>query len=339
MFTRRATLSGHARKPGALAAAPNGEFLVSTSDDPTIRIWDATTWSIRHVIADMDPDTRQEISIFDVSACGKYLATGMADFTTKVYSTQTGERITRLHPVKRDYYNVAEQIRFSPVGDYLACAKGRTIEYFRIGDFAKLGELKGHTSKAHLIAISPDGRTLISCGGKYVKLWDMTTFTERATLTRHGRLLGSLEVAPDGRFFATGGEDKQIFVWSLPDGGELGAYHHHTNFVFDLAISPDGQTIASWDMSQTLHLWNVATGTTIACLEKVWGRSKFLPNDNLLIFCGELAGTLVIDPTNGEILQRLPASGDVAVAPDGSWFASIDGNDIAIWSKNATGAG
>ena len=336
MFARIAKLSGHTGKPHTVVASATGKLLVSTSEDLTLRIWDSETWSIKNVINDMDPDTRQPVSVVDVSACGKYLATGMADFTTKVYATQTGERIKRLHPVKREYFNVAEQIRFSPMGDHLACAKGKTIELFRIGDFSKVGEFKGHTSKAHLIAFSPDGQTLISCGGKYVKLWDMVTLTERTTLTRHTRLLGSLAVSADGQFFVTGGEDNRIFLWTLPAAKEACEYQGHANYVFDLAISPDGKTVASWDMSQTLHLWNVATCSTIARLEGIFGRSVFLPNDNLLIFFGVLAGTWIIDPTNGEVIQRLPPSLDVAVAPDGSWFASFEGNEIAIWSKNAT---
>lgn len=333
MLTQIATLKGHTGKPCAMATSADGTVLVSTSADLTVRVWDPETWSIRHVIDDMDAETRQPISVFDVSACGKYLATGMADFTTKVYSLETGERILRLHPVKSSYYNVAEQIRFPLVGDYLACAKGRSIELFHIGDFSRTMEFKGHTSKAHLIAYAPNGKTLISCGGKFVKLWSLETFAERATLTRHSRLLGSLAVAASGQFFVTGGEDNRVFLWTLPDGKEMGEYVGHTNFVFDLAISPDGKTVASWDMSQTLHLWDAATCQTIARLSGISGQSVFLPGDDLLIFFGVVTGTQLINATNGEVIQRIPPSNDVAVAPDGSWFASFDGNDIVVWGN------
>lgn len=331
MFSRHATLSGHTKSPHAISVSADGRLLVSTSEDLTVRVWDTATWSIKHVINDMDPDTRQAIDVFDISPCGRFLATGVPDFTTKVYSLDTGERIQRLHPVKKDFFNVAEQIQFQPQGDLLACAKGKNIDLFRAAEFLPAGQLKGHTSKAHLVAFTPDGQTLVTCGGKYVKLWDMSNLTERTTLTRHTKMLGSLAVAPNGEFFATGDEGGKIYLWTLPDAKERGEYLGHTKQVFDLAISTDGQTIASWDMNNELHLWNTSTGKQIAKLEKLWGHSHFLPGRNLCIFFGENAETLVINPTNGEVIERLPGSRDGAVAPDGSWFASFEGSDIMVW--------
>lgn len=332
MYTRRAVLSGHTQKPHAMAVSADGRLLVSTSDDKTVRLWDTTSWSLSRTIDDMDPGTRQPIMIFDVSPGGQFVATGTPDFTTKVYAAQTGERIKRLHPVKRDFYNSAEQIRFSPSGDLLACAKGKTIELFQCGDFSKVGELKGHTSKAHLIDWSLDGQMLISCGGKYIKLWDVASLTEVASLTKHNQTLSALAVAPNGKFFATGGKDSKACLWSLPDARELGEYSGHAKYVFDLAISPDGQTVASWDLDENLHLWHTASCAEIARLPRIWGRSLFLPNASLLIFFGERVETLLINPANGDIVQKIPPSAGVAVAPDGTWFAAFDGNDIAIWS-------
>ncbi|MDB5345110.1 MAG: hypothetical protein JWP89_3487 [Schlesneria sp.] len=145
-----------------MAASGDSRVLVSTSDDRTIRVWDTAPWSLRYVIDDMDPETRQGILVFDLSADGQFLATGMADFTTKVYSLHTGQRLARLHPEKKTSYNTAEQVRFSPDTQLLACAKGKTIDLFETKQFAKVGELKGHTSKAHLLDWSADGRTLIT---------------------------------------------------------------------------------------------------------------------------------------------------------------------------------
>ena len=333
MYSQCATLAGHSNDIIGLAVSDDSQVLVSTSMDRTVRVWETATWSLRHVIDDMDLETHQGILVFDLSPCGQYLATGMADFTTKVYSLNTGQRLARLHPEKKSSYNTAEQVRFSPDSELLACAKGKTIELFETRTFAKVGELKGHTSKAHLLDWSPDARTLISCGGKYVKLWDIASLTERLELTQHKKLLGSLATDSHGEFFVTGGEDNRIFVWSLPDATMLGEYRDHTNYVFDLAISPDGQTIASWDMDRSLHLWDRATCTNLARLPDVSGHSKFLPTTTHLIFSDPKSGALVIDATNGDIIQKLAPSTSVAVAADGRWFACTEGNDIAIWSS------
>lgn len=308
-------------------------MLVSTSDDRTIRIWDTTNWSLRHELNDMDQGTRQGIVVFDVSACGQFLATGSADFTTKAYSLETGERLARLHPEKKNFYNSAEQVRFSSESKYLACAKGKKIELFETNSFSKVAELTGHTSKVHLLAWSADNQSLISCGGKYVKLWDVANWTERKELTRHVKLLGSLTAHSLGEFFVTGGEDHQIFVWSLPHATELGEYREHANFVFDLAISPDGRTVASWDMDCRLHLWDRVTCAKIACRSDVWGRSHFLPTTNHLLFSDSRSESLIIEASSGDVVQKLPSSLCAAVAPDGRWYACAVGSEIEIWSR------
>jgi WD40 repeat protein len=336
MFTRHTTLSGHAGTVRTIAAAESGNVLVSAGDDFALCVWDSSTWSNRHIIRDMDPGSRQAIMILDVSACGKYVATGAPDFTTKVYSTETGNRLARLHPSIRDRYNSAEQICFSHTGDYLACAKGRTIDYFCVGTFAKAGELKGHTTKVQLLGFSPNGKTLISGGGRQIKLWDMKTVSEPRTLAKHAKLLGSLAVSPAGEFFATGGEDAQIFLWSLPDGREIGHYDCHTDRVFNLAISPDGLVVASLEMLGHLHLWNARTCKTMARLTVHRGRQAFVPNHSLLVFFGEKAETLILNQTSGEVVQRIPPTQAGAVASDGRWLACADGNDVAIWLNKTT---
>jgi WD40 repeat protein len=339
MFKRLETLSGHTKSPQELVASPDGSLLVSAGHDMTLRIWDTATWTVKHVINDMDPGTHQSILTLDISPCGKHVVTGVADFTTKVYSTQTGQRILRLHPLKKSFYNAAELIRFSPTGKYVACAKGKTIELFETETFSKVIDLKGHTSKAHLMKFTPDGRTLISCAGKFMKLWDIATFKERIQLTEHAKLLGSLGVAPNGKFFVTGGEDKRVLIWSLPDAKLVGEYKGHTHFVLDVAVSEDGSRIASWDMDKTLHIWDVGTCKTIATHSGVNRRSTFIPGSNIFIFHNdetwpsEMKDLLVVDAQDGKVVQRLGLSSGGAVAPDGSWLATTDGLDVAIWSK------
>ena len=334
MYSIVTKLSGHRGNITGLAVSANNDVLVSTSEDRTVRVWDTANWMLRHVLDDMDQGTHQGIMVFDVSACGRFFASGAPDFTTKVYCLKTGARLSRLHPEKKNSYNSAEQIQFSPDSKYLACAKGKTIELFETNAFSKVGELKGHTSKVHLHEWTHDNQSLISCGGKYVKLWEVANLTEKKELARHKKLLGSLALDPQGEFFLTGGEDNRIFVWSLPHAADLGEYSEHNNFVFDMSISPDGRTVASWDMDETLHIWDRVTGTNIARINGLWGRSEFLPGTGHLIFSDSKSDSLVIAPLSGNVTQKLPSSEVVAAAPHGRWFASTVGREIAIWSNS-----
>jgi WD40 repeat protein len=335
-FVRQSTLKGHTKPLAAVAGAPDGAVLVTAAHDQSLRVWDTTTWTCRHVLKDMDTGTSQPVFVLDVSPGAHFLATGVADFTTKVHSLASGERIARLHPELRNKFNAAEQIRFSPSGEYLACAKGKSVDLFRVGRFEKAAELKRHTSKVHLLAFAPDGKTLITCGGKSIKLWDVACLAERSTITRHDRQLASLAVAENGGFFVTAGEDGAIFLWSLPGGDELGRYEGHDEEVFELAISPLGTVAASRGMSGRLHLWDVRTGAMVAEVETDEGGGKlaFTPNGQWLLFFGESPATFVLDSGSGREVQRLSPSPTGFVDPLGRWVALFEGNDLAIWAWN-----
>ena len=151
--------------------------------------------------------------MWDLSPDGNYLCTGMADLTTKVYSTETGDRLARLSKLRPDFYNSSQQIRFSPDGRFLATAVGKKIELFAVGDWQKLAELKGHTSKVHLLIMVPATSTLISAAGRFVKSWDLESATELFTLPAFKRMLGTLALSDDSAILATATEGGEVSLW------------------------------------------------------------------------------------------------------------------------------
>ncbi|AWI10462.1 hypothetical protein CKA38_02545 [Ereboglobus luteus] len=76
----------------------------------------------------------------------------------------------------------------------------------------------------------------------------------------------SVCISPDGQLLASGGMDKTIKLWSLPDGALLNTLTGHTGGVTSVCTSPDGKLLASGSSDQTIRLWSLPDGKQLSCL-------------------------------------------------------------------------
>ncbi len=330
MYECKLRLKGRKGLPTRICVSQRGNVLVSTGHDLALRIWNSATGKLIHSSKYLDDGFRQAGSVMDVSRDGQYVATGVPDQSTKVFSTNNGERLVRWNKKR------ANQLCFSPDGSCLAAAVGKNVECFRAGDWVPLSTLSGHTSKVHLLGYCPDGRTLVSAAGKYVKLWDVSTNKLRTTLEGHSKQLGSMAIAPDSSLLATGGEDNQVILWDLPKGKPIATYSDHSSYVFDLAVSPDGDTIASADYDGELRLWRRSSLETFATMAgEPWiEKLAFSPDGKHLAFSSGEEGVRLVETKKGKVVASLPESVDLAWSPKGDWLASGDKSDIVLWNTS-----
>lgn len=320
----------HEDFPVRVLASPSGELVVSTEDG--IYFWDPKSKAKkpRIVIREFDEGVHQAVSILDVSRDGKFLCTGSADFTTKVFSTETGEMITRLSKRRQNYYNSAEQIHFMEDGKLLVTVMGRSAEVFRVGDWEKLHDLKGHTSKMSVIDQVPGSKRLITAAGKYVKLWDVAKGTELYAWPAFPRAIADVGVSQDGKLLATSTEGGEVDLWTLPKGKHLLKYADHHSEVFGLKISPDKSLIASSEMADELHLWQAADGKLIAKLPLECSETIAFSPDGKYVAGANGSEVWLVETAKGTQVASLGAGSDL-VFLDEKRLASLDGEDAVIW--------
>jgi RNA polymerase sigma factor (sigma-70 family) len=77
---------------------------------------------------------------------------------------------------------------------------------------------------------------------------------------RHGDSVNALAYSRDGKQVASGGMDREVWVWDRATGKRLHRLVGHKAFFGFVGFSPDGTLLASSDVDNNILLWDLSTG-------------------------------------------------------------------------------
>ncbi len=316
---------GHRAFVKDLAFTPDGQFIVSASDDKTIRIWDWQSGvSVRTLRGHLGDGNDGKVFAVAVSPDGKTIAVG-------------------------GYFG--EGIADPPYG------------VVRLFDFATgrvTAVLPGNDYPVYGLAFSPDGTRLAAAGQDgYIYLWraDPTAesgWTAETRLDADSVHVQKIAFAAGGTRLAATTTDNGIRLWDLAAGEEL-SFPYEAEALRDvgvmaLAVSKDGARIATGTADGAVQVWNAADGTLAATMPPLGffvGSLSFAADDRLVASCGYRCGaenrTLAWTVGDAEPAREIHAGHDgtvfaSAASPDGTLVATAGGtrNEIHIWD-GATG--
>jgi WD40 repeat protein len=254
------TLSGHTDIVLSIAISPNGQSLVSGSNDEKIKLWYLPDRQVLHTFEGLSGI----VESVAISPDGEILASGSFDGSIKLWNLHSKELLYVLAP-----QNPSEKL-------------------FNI--------LAGHSVKVLSIAISPDGQMLASSDtDSTIKLWNLQTRQQAGTLKGHSSIVYSVAISPDGQILASGSEDKTIILWNIANRQRLHELVGHTEPVVSVAVSPNGQLLATGSTDKTIKLWNLRTGERYCTLENsvpVWSVAFSL--DGQILASGGSDGTIKV---------------------------------------------
>jgi WD40 repeat protein/serine/threonine protein kinase len=289
-------LRGHENNVGGVTFSPDGQTIVSWSNDWTLRTWhigpaerepqflygqespltvtvsrdgqriavggngpDVAVWDpARPAAPALKFGTSQEaMRGVTISPDGKWLAAGGTDQQVRLWSMADPSQPPR---VVAKHTNNVHSVAFSPDGRWLASLSDSRLVV--LNDTQHLDQPPLQAScwdyHGHCLGFSPDSQTLAVGGEGQIWLYAVPHLDQPVKVfTGTISAILALQYSADGKTFVTAGRDALVRIWH-PDqpDGAPVELHGHDGWLYAVAISPDGRFIASGGKDNTIRIWN-----------------------------------------------------------------------------------
>lgn len=299
------TLKHHTSLVNSIAISPDGQTVISGSDDRTIVLWDLRTGNALYTWA--QPDIVLSIV---VSSDGKWMAGAGVSNSISRWDLHKKSFLDTFFKAgfPRSHDGIIYAIAVSADGKTLASGSAdNTIRIWKCDlrpDFDKLKRtLLGHTDTVLSVALTKDGNVLVSGSvDQTVRIWDLTTFKAPLILTGHSAPINSVAIHPNQAIVASGSTDSTIRFWDIRTGEHLYTLKGHKSAVTSIAFSSDGRILVSGSKDGAIRFWQI-----------------LVHND----------GTL-----DSKYLWSLPGYGPIALSANGkTLICSGDRGQLQVWRK------
>ncbi|MBI4660224.1 MAG: protein kinase [Verrucomicrobia bacterium] len=252
------TLRGHLGAVFAVAFSPDGQRIMTASEDKTAKVWEANTG--RELLTLKGHTSYIRSGAF--SPDGQLILTGSGDRTVKLWDSSSGREILIL----KGHTNQVASVAFSPDGQRMATSSNdHTAKVWESSTGRELFTLTGHTNWILSVAFSPDGQQIVTVGNDgMTKVWEANTGRELHTLQG---MYWSAAFSPDGQRIATGIGDGTAKILEVATGREWISLTRHTGPVISVAFSADGQRLVTGSWDRTAKVWEAKTGRDLLTLK------------------------------------------------------------------------
>ncbi|MCV6638706.1 WD40 repeat domain-containing protein [Candidatus Albibeggiatoa sp. nov. NOAA] len=285
-------LKGHDATVNYISFSGDNEYILSGSDDKTMRMWHVITGKQVAIWSDYEGAVQQ--SIFSPLGHRILSVDNTSAYLHDVSSRELIKKISGLsNPITYAYFNQD--------GSYIVSLENSTASLWDGYDGELLTDLVGHENAITYTTFSPDSEYLATTSyDKTVRLWRLQRRFHNlpaTVLLGHTNVVTHAAFSPDSQYLATAAYDKTARLWDVKTGEELQIFGEHTDMVVHVAFSPDGQRLLTMDYGQSAHLWDVKTGQEVvrfAGTEAIQF-ALFRP-DGQYIFTGLKDGSLFLYP-------------------------------------------
>ncbi|KAI6095854.1 WD40-repeat-containing domain protein [Pisolithus sp. B1] len=334
-------LKGYTDWVTSVAFSPDGNRIVSSSSDQTVKVWDAKSGV--QIGSTLKGHTSSVTSVA-FSPDGNKMVSGSSDETVRVWDAKSGIQIG--DSLKGHTSSVAS-VAFSPDGNRIVSGSSdQTVRVWDAKSGVQIGSpLLGHTAFVTSVAFSSDGNWIVSGSwDETVMVWDIQSGVQIGSpLKGHTSSVTSVVFSPDGNKIVSGSSDQTVRIWDAKSGVQIGSpLKGHTSSVTSVAFSPDGNRIVSGSSDHTVRVWDAKSGVQIG--SPLQGHTSsvtsvaFSPDGNRIVSGSEDGTVRVWDAKSGNQIsspqkEHTDHVTSVASPPDGN--SLLLGSDLETSSVSA----
>lgn len=264
--------SMHTQPVYAVAFSPKGDFVVSGSDDKTLKFWDTQSGFQLDVIK-LDKFIR-EIAI---TPDGKYLLIGVSKTTVFMHMVLSGEGEliimdlkTRKEIKRIPFSNWLKKIQCSADSKYAYLAYFKGYSIVSLDNFNCLNNLPT-LYDVQDIAISPDMKLMaIGGSGTFKALYVYSQEDKNNVKQLYSGTYGvnAVTFSPDSKAIAYGTEEGMIYLLNTENFKRISSFsidkeNSHKSAIRKILFSKDGRYLVSSSGDINIKIWDVATGRLI----------------------------------------------------------------------------
>lgn len=235
------------------AFSPNGQYVVTASEDKTANIWEVSSGKVLNVLK----GHKKSVNSVIFSSDGQYIVTASEDKTARLWEASSGKTLHILKGHEKRIVHAA----FSPDGQIVITASSdKTARIWRVIDGTLIKELKGHEKGLSNAVFSPNGQFILTASwDKTARLWKVDSDTPYNMLKEHKRGFSYAAFSPNSKDVITTGEVAHL--WDVSSGKVKGVLEGHGNWLYYATFSPDGRHILTVSTGKTVRLWPVFSRT------------------------------------------------------------------------------
>ncbi|KAH8314680.1 hypothetical protein KR074_009213, partial [Drosophila pseudoananassae] len=203
------TLVGHQGAVYSCCFNPEDRYLLSSSEDCSVRLWCLLSWSCLVIYS----GSLSPVCHVTFAPLGYYFATASDDGMARIWTQDCRKpfRILEGHQAE------LTMCLFHPNRHYLATASADcTVRMWGVLNGSQIRLFRGHKRRISIITFSICGRYLVSGGDdNLIMIWDTALGRLIRYLDHHTAHINTMEFCLDNNLLVVGGQDCRLSIWDF----------------------------------------------------------------------------------------------------------------------------